>query len=73
MDNGDVTGIDISAIREIKYLQELRSSSIYVYTIHQIHQSGLRILPMDLEKLIKKNDYFHSMDLKLIIVNVKRC
>ncbi|KAF0266812.1 hypothetical protein FOG51_01480 [Hanseniaspora uvarum] len=79
VDNGDVTGIDISAIREIKYLQELRQHAniiklfdVYTDTTNSINLV-LEFLPMDLEKLIKKKTIiFNSMDLKLIVLQMLR-
>lgn len=79
-DTGDNMGIDISAIREIKYLQELKAHDniIKLYDVYSDIKTNsinliLEYLPMDLEKLIKKKTIiFNSMDIKLIVLQILR-
>jgi cyclin-dependent kinase 7 len=70
-------GLDLSAIREIKYLSEIDHPNIIklmdVFTINQSLQLVLEFLDADLEMLIKnKNIVFSSADIKSWMIMLLR-
>lgn len=71
-------GLDMSAIREVKYLQELRHVNIIELVDVYLSDNGnlnlvLEFLPCDLEVLIKdKNVVFQNADVKLWLLMILR-